>query len=123
MRTGRVLEVRSQEPDSSFGGEKFRDAALASLRSGQAEVAGHERVGGRDALKIVAQGGAETFLVDARDYTPIELRTRGTGGGTVLRFVAYERLPLTDATRDGSASRRSIRGRRRARRSRRTGRR
>jgi hypothetical protein len=96
----RVVEVRSQEPDSSYGhSEKFRDAALASLRSGNAEVAGHERVGGRDALKIVVQGGAETFLVDARDYTPIELRTRGTGGGTVLRFVAYERLPVTDATR------------------------
>jgi hypothetical protein len=97
----RVLEVRSQQPDSSYGQEeKFRDEALASLRSGNAEVAGHERVGGRDALKIVVQGGAQTYLVDARDYTPIELRTRGTGGGTVLRFVAYERLPLSDATRD-----------------------
>jgi hypothetical protein len=96
----RVLEVRSQEPDSSYGREKFRDDALSLLRSGRATVAGHERVAGRDALKIVAQGGGLTFLVDARDYTPIELRTRGTGGGTVLRFVAYERLPLTDASRD-----------------------
>jgi hypothetical protein len=100
-RGKRVLEVRSQQPDSSYGQEeKFRDEALATLRSGQAEVAGHERVSGRDALKIVVQGGAQTYLVDARDYTPIELRTRGTGGGTVLRFVAYERLPLTDATRE-----------------------
>jgi hypothetical protein len=98
--SGRVLEVRSQQPDSSYAQEdEFRDEALAMLHSGQAEVAGHERVGERDALKIVAQGGARTFLVDARDYTPIELRTRGTGGGTVLRFVAYERQPLTEATR------------------------
>jgi hypothetical protein len=97
----RVLEVRSQEPDSSYGqDEKFRDDALAMLRSGHAKVAGHERVDGRDALKIVAQGGSQTFVVDARDYAPIELRTHGTGGGTVLRFVAYEQLPLTAATRD-----------------------
>ena len=34
-------------------------------------------------------------MVDGKSYTPIELRTRGTGGGTVLRFVAYESLPAT----------------------------
>jgi hypothetical protein len=97
---GRVVEMRSAEPGSLYApDEKFRDEALAMLRSGQARVAGHERVGRRDALEIVAQGGAQTFLVDARDYTPIELRTRGTGGGTVLRFAVYERLPVDDASR------------------------
>jgi hypothetical protein len=43
--------------------------------------------------------GRMTFLVDARDYTPIELRTHGTGGGTVLRFPVYERLPAPAETR------------------------
>jgi hypothetical protein len=37
-------------------------------------------------------------VVDGRTYAPIELRTRGTGGGTVLRFVAYEALPLDEQT-------------------------
>ncbi|HET8759385.1 MAG TPA: hypothetical protein VFM58_25425 [Solirubrobacteraceae bacterium] len=39
------------------------------------------------------------YIVDARSYDPIELRTQGTGGGTVLRFVTYERLPVTAANR------------------------
>ena len=34
--------------------------------------------------------------MDGRTYTPIEMRTRGTGGGTVLRFVTYESLPLDE---------------------------
>ena len=47
----------------------------------------------------IADRPGQTFLVDARDYTPIELRTRGTGGGTVLRFPVYERLPINADTR------------------------
>lgn len=96
----RVLETRSAEPESSYSpDEKFRAQALQSLRDGHARVAGHVRRGGRDALRIVADGGALTFIVDARTYTPIEFRTRGTGGGTVLRFVTYERLPVNAETK------------------------
>ena len=93
----RVLETRAAEPESAFSpDDKFRDQALQLLRDGQARVSGHVRRGGRDALKIVS--GTATFIVDAADYTPIEFRTRGTGGGTVLRFVAYERLPINADT-------------------------
>jgi hypothetical protein len=96
----RVLETRSPEPESSYSpDEKFRDEALQSLRDGHARVARRLRRGGRDALKIVSDGGSATFIVDAHDYTPIEFRTRGTGGGTVLRFVAYERFPVSAETR------------------------
>jgi hypothetical protein len=95
----RVLEARSPAPGSTPApNEEFREQVVGELRSGKARVAGHVRRGGRDALRIVMGGGA-TYIVDARTYDPIELRTRGTGGGTVLRFVAYERLPVTDATR------------------------
>ena len=55
---------------------------------------------GREAFKIAADArGTHVHIVDARTYNPIEFRTRGTGGGTVLRFVTYERLPLTDDSR------------------------
>jgi hypothetical protein len=94
-----VLEAPSAEPEQSLApDDKFRSEALAMLESGQAKVTERQRIGGRDALRIVAQNGSLVFIVDARDYTPIELRTRGTGGGTVLRFVAYESLPANAET-------------------------
>jgi hypothetical protein len=96
----RVLETPASAPDSvPAPNESFREDALAELRSGHARVAGHVRRDGRDALRIVFRGGRQTFIVDARTYNPIELRTRGTGGGTVLRFATYERLPVNDETR------------------------
>jgi hypothetical protein len=98
-RGHRVLEAPAAEADSaSRYDDKFRGLALELLGTGKAHVAGHESVGGRDALRIVGTEGA-TYVVDARTYAPIEFRTRGTGGGTVLRFVAYERLPLTASSR------------------------
>jgi hypothetical protein len=88
---GRVVEVRSPRVEAANTPDgKFRTEALAMLRSPRAEVTPQTRHG-RNVLHIAADG--MTFLVDARTYTPIELRTRGTGGGTVLRFVAYESLP------------------------------
>ena len=96
----RVLEAPAQDTEISTSPEdKFRGEALQYLRDGKARVTGQVRRDGREALKIVAAGGSQTFIVDAHDYTPIEFRTRGTGGGTVLRFVTYERLPVNDDTR------------------------
>jgi uncharacterized membrane protein len=96
----RVLEAPAADEEISTSPEdKFRGEALQYLRDGKARVTGKVRRGGRAALRIVAAGGSQTFIVDAHDYTPIEFRTRGTGGGTVLRFVTYERLPVTDETR------------------------
>lgn len=95
----RVLEAPAQDAEISGGpDEKFRGEVLASLRAGNARLVGHVRRDGRDALKIAA-GAGTTYVVDAGTYDPIEFRTRGTGGGTVLRFATYERLPLTDETR------------------------
>jgi hypothetical protein len=87
--------------DGSYGegeADSFRQKALAGLASGDAHVAGHETVDGRDALKIVVSP-EEVYLVDAQTYDPIEWRTRGTSETGTLRFVAYEKLPVTPDNR------------------------
>ena len=53
---------------------------------------------GREAIRFVSADGDATYLVDADTYDPIEWTTRGEGGSSTLRFTAYERLPLNDAT-------------------------
>jgi hypothetical protein len=58
---------------------------LVGLRGQRRE---HETRGG--------PGAAPLSFNDAAP--PVELRTRGTGGGTVLRFVAYDSLPLNAET-------------------------
>jgi hypothetical protein len=96
----RVLETSAPAPGSAPApNDSFRDQILAELRSGKARVTGTVRRGGRAALRIATKSPGQAYIVDAHDYTPIELRTRGTGGGTVLRFVAYERLPVNAETR------------------------
>jgi hypothetical protein len=96
----RVLEAPAPAAGSAPAlNDSFREQVLGDLRTGHARVAGHVRRGGRDALRLVMRRAGATYIVDARTYNPIELRTRGTGGGTVLRFVTYERLPVTVATR------------------------
>jgi hypothetical protein len=91
------------EPYDSKGmageADGFRQKALAGLKSGDAHVAGHVTVDGRDALKIVVSPDEE-YLVDAQTYDPIEWVTRGTSETATLRFVAYEKLPLTPANKD-----------------------
>jgi hypothetical protein len=95
----RVLEAPAQgDEPSSAPDQGFRGEVLAALHKG-ARVVGHVRRDGRDGLKIAAAGGT-TYVVDAQTYNPIEFRTRGTGGGTVLRFVVYERLPVSAQTRE-----------------------
>ena len=87
--------VEKAAPRQDEGGTAdgpFRAEALEMLRSPRAKVTRQTR-GGRDVVRITGNGRA--FVVDGKSYTPIELRTRGTSGGTVLRFVAYESLPAT----------------------------
>jgi hypothetical protein len=96
----RVLEAPTPAPGSAPAlNDSFREQILAELRSGRSRVTGAVRRGGREALRITTQSPGQVYIIDAQDYTPIELRTRGTGGGTVLRFVTYERLPVNDETR------------------------
>jgi hypothetical protein len=91
------------EPYKDFGqsseAEGFREEALKALHSGKAKVAGHETVDGRDAIRIVVSADQE-YLVDAQTYDPVEWRTTGDGSTSSLRFVAYEKLPLTPSTKD-----------------------
>jgi hypothetical protein len=91
------------EPYKDFGqgseAEGFREEALKALHSGNAKVAGHETVGGRDAIRIVVSADKE-YLVDAQTYDPVEWRTMGDGVTNTLRFVTYEKLPLTPDTKD-----------------------
>ena len=79
--------------------EPFRDEIQRLLRSGAA-VDGRIRVRDREALRIVSRDGRTTYLVDAASYAPIELRTRGDGGGVTLSFRAYEELPRTAANKE-----------------------
>lgn len=90
--SGRVVERQAgrPEPTTPAANGELRDDVLAMLRSPRAKVTRQTRRG--DPVLRIAKAGT-TYLVDGRTYAPIELRTRGTGGGTVLRFVAYESLP------------------------------
>jgi hypothetical protein len=93
----RVVEKRAPRPEASTpaADSGFRSEALEMLRSPRAKVSKQSR-DGRSVLRIAT--GRAAYLVDGRTYTPIELRTRGTTGGTVLRFTAYESLPLSTET-------------------------
>jgi hypothetical protein len=89
---GRVIEKRSERSESTPAANgEFRAEALAMLRSPRAKVKRE-----RNIVRIAV--GQTAYVVDGRTYAPIELRTRGTSGGTVLRFVAYEWLPLEAET-------------------------
>jgi hypothetical protein len=81
--------------------DPFRDKILSLLQSGQAREDGRLTVDGREAIRFVRSnsGSTEVYIVDAATYTPIEFRTTGDGGGTVLRFVVYEKLSDSSATR------------------------
>jgi hypothetical protein len=93
---GRVVEKRAGLPESTPAANgKFRAEALAMLRSPRATVTRHTR-DGESVLRMAV--GRSVYVVDGRTYAPIELRTRGTSGGTVLRFTAYESLPLNADT-------------------------
>ena len=70
----------------------FRGQILALLRSGEARVLGHRTIDGQDTIEIGSADGHTTYYVDPGTYKPVELETRGTGGGTTLRFRTYETL-------------------------------
>jgi hypothetical protein len=53
---------------------------------------GHETVAGQDTIEIGSADAHTTYFVDPGTYRPVELRTRGTDGGTALRFRTYETL-------------------------------
>jgi hypothetical protein len=79
--------------------EPFRREVLELLRSGDAREMGRVTLAGRQAIRIVGNGGNATYFVDPKSYNPIEFRTVGNGGSTSLRFVVYETLPLSTANR------------------------
>jgi hypothetical protein len=78
----------SADPTSS----DFRGQILALLRSGEARVVGHRTIDGQDTIEIASADGHTTYFVDPETYRPVELDTKGTGGGTALRFRTYETL-------------------------------
>jgi len=81
-------DASNADPTSS----EFRDQILALLRSGGARVVGHATVDGQDTIEIASADGHTTYFVDPDSYRPVELRTRGTDGGTALRFRTYETI-------------------------------
>ena len=70
----------------------FRGQILELLRSGEARVVGHMTIEGQDTIEIASADGHTTYFVDPESYRPVELRTRGTDGGTALRFRTFETL-------------------------------
>ena len=74
------------------GSGDFRSQILALLRSGEARVVGHRTIDGQDTIEIASADGHTTYYVDPETYRPVELDTRGTEGGTALRFRTYETL-------------------------------
>jgi hypothetical protein len=96
----------SSDVDPTSSG--FRGQILALLRSREARVVGHRTLAGQDTIEIASADGHTTYFVDPGTYRPVELRTRGTDGGTALRFSTYETLDPT-RTAACSASRRSTR--------------
>jgi hypothetical protein len=74
------------------GSSDFRGQILALLRSGEARVVGHRTIDGQDTIKIASADGHTTYFVDPETYRPVELDTKGTSGGTALRFRTYETL-------------------------------
>jgi hypothetical protein len=85
--------------DVDPGSGDFRSQILALLRSGEAHVVGHRTVDGQDTIEIASADGHTTYYVDPGSYRPVELDTRGTDGGTSLRFRTFETL---DAGADAS---------------------
>jgi hypothetical protein len=81
------------------GSGDFRRQILALLRSGEARVVGHRAIDGQDTIEIASADGHMTYYVDPETYRPVELDTRGTDGGTALRFRTYETLD-SDANSD-----------------------
>jgi hypothetical protein len=98
ITTPKVPKVPPETPSADPTSSGFRGEILALLRSGDARVVGHETTDGRDTIAIASADGNTTYYVDPGSYRPVELRTRGTDGGTALRFRTYETLPL-DANR------------------------
>jgi hypothetical protein len=86
-------------PDPDPTSTAFRDEILTLLNSGGGRVAGHATIDGREVIEIDSADGHTTYYVDPASYAPVELRTRGTDGGTSLRFRTYEKLAL-----DGNVS-------------------
>jgi hypothetical protein len=99
----RVAPAPPTAPADSAGGlnpfsSTFRAQILHLLRSGQVHIAGHVTVDGRDTIKITSSDDHTTYYVTPDRYTPVELTTKGTTGGTVLRFDTYEQLPVKDSS-------------------------
>jgi RNA polymerase sigma-70 factor, ECF subfamily len=80
-------------PSPDPGSPAFRNQILALLNSGGARVNGHKTIDGRETIEISSADGHTTYYVDPDSYDPVELDTRGTGGGVALRFRTYESLP------------------------------
>jgi hypothetical protein len=90
----KVRQAPHETPPADPTTSGFRGQILSLLRSGDARVVGHETIAGRDTIAIASADGHTTYYVEPVSYTPVELRTRGTDGGTALRFRTYETLEL-----------------------------
>jgi outer membrane lipoprotein-sorting protein len=97
----RLRKQLTQEQQSSGEiSEEFRSDILKLLDSGEARIAGHVNVDGRDAIRIESVDGKQVYLADVSTYDPIRWTTTGDSGGVTLRFPVYEELPVSSESMD-----------------------
>jgi hypothetical protein len=87
-----------EQPTTAYEQDPFRAQILALLRSGKVHEDGRPTVDGRDLIRFVSNDRHATYLVDATTYHPVEWTTTGDGGGTTLRFVTYENVPVSEGS-------------------------
>jgi hypothetical protein len=93
-RASSANDASSLDPFSAT----FRGQILSLLRSGDVRVTGHVTVDGHDTIKIESAHGHTTYYVAPDSYEPVELTTKGTSGGSILRFDTYKTLPAPENT-------------------------
>jgi hypothetical protein len=94
MHVSKRSESPSPYPSPDLWSPEFRNQILALLSSGGAHVVGHKTIDGRDTIEISSSDGHTIYYVAPDSYQPVGLDTRGTDGGTQLRFREYEQLPV-----------------------------
>ncbi len=75
--------------------EDFRRTATRFLESGRAQVKGEVAVDGRAGIEIASDDGSEAYVIDEATGAPIEWRTTGDSGSSILRFPVFEEMPAT----------------------------
>lgn len=92
-----VTNLLPRKPTKRPGDPDFMKSIRNALNSGQCAEDGHEQIEGRDAVRIISDGGTgPLLLMDAQTGTPLEqINPMSQGEYTIYYYDAYEILPGT----------------------------